>query len=1317
MASAAPLLGEVGVDVYANLDRLLGGFRAGEAASNRFESALSQRTGRGVANLTRYTDLLGGSTNRMAKLFDAGGRSADRYSVQIAKARNETAALARTTDNSMASIRRSLLASASIFVAVIGANKIREMADAYTSFTNRLRSAGIEGGKLADMQGKLYDIAQKYGVQLEAVGSLYGRLSQAQNDLGASNREIMQTVEGAAAAVRVYGASTAEQAGAIRQLSQMLGNAKVQMQEFNSLNDGARPILQAVANGIDRFGGSVSKLRAEVMQGGFDTKEFFEGMQRGLPEIIAQAAKMPLTIGAGFQVLNNALGQYIGQTDQALGITQRISLGFAALAANLNTIMPILGAIILAIGARYVGAIGRATVATIGKAAVDATAALAATTLANTTGRVTTTMGVAIVPTARYGSALGVVTLEANAATAGLTRMQIALATAGALARSVGSAILAAFGGWLGVAIMAVVGSVILYQRGVAKAKAEVDEFNTHQKEAVRLLKEEADRARMASGQIKALGTDHSTAQSYVSKFADATGDAANALFNEAREARKARYEILALAAAKSRAQADAASARATERADALMSRKDAVPYQNDPEWQSYNKRATEARSTADRLQTAADRLNNPTMGDLESDYRAGHPNAPTQGRDLKSEITNLQADLVAAQKAGLADAQRDLLKQIKIRQRTMDLMEKRLSFEVAWAQASAEHLGAKPTGTNAEPTTAFANPLRTMNVRHAFGEKRDDHMHGGVDLRAAVGTAVYAAAAGLVKSAGERGNYGNLIELAHGRGTETRYGHLSQMAVAPGTRVEKGQLIGYSGGAPGAPGSGNSQAAHLHYEVRRNGKAVNPMKAGGFPTDELDLDDDAERMENERIQNEEAFNRELQGLNDNILQAKRDESVDAETIAKMERDRINLAADRQNQETQNRLGRGQITETQAKELTAANEALRALQLRAIDLHEQERKEKEASEVRDATHATEMEVLQAQQDMVRTATERRAIERRILVAQKEYERKVLQAIIDSPFTKPLDRDLAKVGMASLDRRYDAKGAGVDRQTRTDLLGTAPEGSKTAQRQEIETIREEEAERLAIIQEALNARIIMEDEAARRRVEIERDAQQKIKDTQYAIDSTRIQAAQSTAESLMSIAEGLAGRQSKVYRALFIVSKAFAIADSIVKIQQAMASALMSAPFPANLPAIATVAALGAGIISNIIAIGGEFEGGGWTGGQRGKPAGTVHGEEYVIRAPFAGQYRHDLDSINAGRDPTWRARDGGGMGAVHVSLHNHAPGVEHEVRQISPGEVEVIARKVVRKEAPGVIAADITSPSGRVSKALGRRTTTGRKRP
>lgn len=145
-----------------------------------------------------------------------------------------------------------------------------------------------------------------------------------------------------------------------------------------------------------------------------------------------------------------------------------------------------------------------------------------------------------------------------------------------------------------------------------------------------------------------------------------------------------------------------------------------------------------------------------------------------------------------------------------------------------------------KDTGGNkTRETGEFMMPVSGYRMGSPFHEANHmGHTHQGVDLQVAAGTAVRAAFDGYVKLAKVVGDYGNLIEISHGAGTESRYAHLSQFAVSPGQQVRKGDIIGYSGGVRGAPGSGNSTGPHLHYEVRVNGKPVDPTKKNIFPVD-----------------------------------------------------------------------------------------------------------------------------------------------------------------------------------------------------------------------------------------------------------------------------------------------------------------------------------------------------------------------------------------------------------------------------------------------------------------------------------------------
>lgn len=95
---------------------------------------------------------------------------------------------------------------------------------------------------------------------------------------------------------------------------------------------------------------------------------------------------------------------------------------------------------------------------------------------------------------------------------------------------------------------------------------------------------------------------------------------------------------------------------------------------------------------------------------------------------------------------------------------------------------------------------------------------------HSGIDLAAPTGTPVYATADGVVSRADWFSSYGLYISIEHGASLQTRYAHLSRLAVANGDVVKKGDLIGYVGS------TGRSTGPHLHYEVRVDGVAVNPI-------------------------------------------------------------------------------------------------------------------------------------------------------------------------------------------------------------------------------------------------------------------------------------------------------------------------------------------------------------------------------------------------------------------------------------------------------------------------------------------------------
>lgn len=121
-------------------------------------------------------------------------------------------------------------------------------------------------------------------------------------------------------------------------------------------------------------------------------------------------------------------------------------------------------------------------------------------------------------------------------------------------------------------------------------------------------------------------------------------------------------------------------------------------------------------------------------------------------------------------------------------------------------------------------------NPAPSFAISSTFGVRRDPllgtpALHAGVDFRVPYGNVARATGAGTVVKAGWYGGYGRMVEVDHGDGMATRYGHLSKILVKVGDRVEYGSAVGQTGS------SGRSTGPHLHYEVRRNGVAIDPLR------------------------------------------------------------------------------------------------------------------------------------------------------------------------------------------------------------------------------------------------------------------------------------------------------------------------------------------------------------------------------------------------------------------------------------------------------------------------------------------------------
>jgi murein DD-endopeptidase MepM/ murein hydrolase activator NlpD len=188
------------------------------------------------------------------------------------------------------------------------------------------------------------------------------------------------------------------------------------------------------------------------------------------------------------------------------------------------------------------------------------------------------------------------------------------------------------------------------------------------------------------------------------------------------------------------------------------------------------------------------------------------------QVRALRDRLAASRSGLVAAQ----AQRQEDLAELTAEQRQELAEMEALQAVSATLTAKIQAAQSAAGTGGGTPSASGLIWPVLGP-VTSPFGW-RWGRMHEGIDIGAASGTAIRAAAAGTVIYAGWLGGYGNLTVIDHGGGLSTAYGHQSSIAAGYGASVAQGQVIGYVGS------TGHSTGPHLHFEVRVNGVPQDPL-------------------------------------------------------------------------------------------------------------------------------------------------------------------------------------------------------------------------------------------------------------------------------------------------------------------------------------------------------------------------------------------------------------------------------------------------------------------------------------------------------
>lgn len=223
-----------------------------------------------------------------------------------------------------------------VIAAAFSVRELQQYADGWTSAGNKIAAAASSTGIAARSLSEINDLANDSRSSLAATSDLYSKLLRSTAAFGASERDVALATSLVAKSFKAGGASASEAEGAITQLGQALGSGKLSGDELNSLLENAPVLAQALA---DAFGVTVGQLKKLGAEGELTSAKVFDAILKGQPKIEAAFGATNATIADGFTRLNNALTEYVGTSDKALGVSEKLVAALEFLADNIDLVV------------------------------------------------------------------------------------------------------------------------------------------------------------------------------------------------------------------------------------------------------------------------------------------------------------------------------------------------------------------------------------------------------------------------------------------------------------------------------------------------------------------------------------------------------------------------------------------------------------------------------------------------------------------------------------------------------------------------------------------------------------------------------------------------------------------------------------------------------------------------------------------------------------------------------------------------------------------------------------------------------------------
>jgi tape measure domain-containing protein len=224
------------------------------------------------------------------------------------------------------------------FAVAGGLRGMQSLLDSATRIDNALKVAGLSGAELEKVYNRLRDSALRNAAPLETLVTLYGRAALVQKELGVSQEEMLNFTDKIALALRVAGTDAQSASGALLQLSQALGSGVVRAEEFNSILEGALPIAQAAAAGLEEAGGSVARLRQLVVDGKVSSEAFFRAFEAGSVILEQKVSGATLTTAQGLTNVKTALIDATREFAHGSMAAETLGEAFGMMAERINSI-------------------------------------------------------------------------------------------------------------------------------------------------------------------------------------------------------------------------------------------------------------------------------------------------------------------------------------------------------------------------------------------------------------------------------------------------------------------------------------------------------------------------------------------------------------------------------------------------------------------------------------------------------------------------------------------------------------------------------------------------------------------------------------------------------------------------------------------------------------------------------------------------------------------------------------------------------------------------------------------------------------------